>query len=98
MGGVGYLVNRQADLLGELVAPGFQQCAIAIKNGHAGLRRARRDVYAILGIDNDAAAEAVFHPGRQLAPAFDPFVSMVAAANADRAFLLVGLGWNSSRG
>ena len=59
-----------------------------IKHRDGRIGRTRGDIDAILGIDDDAAAQAELHSCRELAPVFDQFVRVGPAADARR-----GLGF-----
>ena len=82
-----HLCGREADFLGEVIAPGFEQFAVAVKNGDARVGGAGRDIDAVFRINNNAATETVIHPFGQFAPVFVERVSVLAAADADGRFL-----------
>ena len=78
------------DAIREVLAPGLEDFAFAVENGNARIRRARGEIDAILGIDNHAAAETVFHALGQFAPILNGFVGVITAADADGRFFFVG--------
>ena len=63
-----YCFGVEADLLGEVVRPGFQELAVAVEDGDARAGRAGGDVDAVLAVEHDGTAEAVLHAGRAGCP------------------------------
>src|SRR5262249_58050295 len=84
---VGVLV---ADAGGERLAPGLQQLTVLVEDGDAGVGRARANVHPVLGIDDHAAAVAVLHAARQLAPLLVQGVGEFAGPILHRGLLRVG--------
>ena len=82
------LISGEADLVGKIVAPGFQQFALAVEDGDAWIGGTRRDINAVFGIHHHSATEAVLHSFGQFAPVFVERVGMMTGADANGDFLL----------
>ena len=77
--GLFHLLGRKANFLGEMVAPCLEQLAVPIENGDTRIGRTRGNKNAVFAVDDDAAAQTVFHARRQFAPVLHRFVFIFAA-------------------
>lgn len=78
------LLRAEVNLIGEILAPRFEQLSVFIEHGDARAFRTRRDIHAILRIDDDGAAEAVRHARGELPPGGIKRVGPLPAADGHR--------------